>query len=58
MSMTLEQVRDWHRNEAERLRKLQHPFPNNSTVLQSLIAWHDEAVKVLESHLTTEDNHE
>lgn len=50
--MTLEQVRDWHIEEVRRLNNSQHPFPNDSTVLQALAEHHQAMADAIDAHLT------
>jgi hypothetical protein len=51
--MTLERVRDWHLEEARRLNKSQHPFPNNSTVLLLLSDYHQTMADAIDAYLAT-----
>lgn len=47
--MTLGRMREWHLDEVHRLRRLQHPFPNNSTVLSALMEMHQGMADLIEA---------
>lgn len=52
MTMTLEQVRDWHLEEVCRLNSYRHIFPNDSTVLAALIMRHQSMADAIDAHLS------
>ena len=50
--MTLGRMREWHLDEVHRLRRLQHPFPNSSTVLSALMEMHQGMADLIEAQQT------